>query len=169
MCVTRCRLSALAGRRRDRGWQAVGVATAPAPLMIDLDDFDAVGVASDALVALRVHAIEHGTDAAATVSAPDGWHRVVATARESGHLVLSVRYGELTLSRWNNVAAAIAKRGWDLDDDAEGATRRFPPGTEATTVAFELLASLTLSGAPAGTRSITAVDGNGDPVELRPT
>jgi hypothetical protein len=145
------------------------MAPLPAPLVLDLDDFDAVGVAGDAVIALRVHAIERDTDAAATVAAPGGWHRVVVTARQSGHVVLSVRYGELSLSRWNNVAAAIAKRGWDLDEDGEGATRRFPPGTEPATVAFELLAALTLSGAPAGPRTVTAVDGRGEPVDLHPS
>jgi hypothetical protein len=141
--------------------QTVVVASPPPPLLLDLDDFDAVGIASEVLVSLRVHAIEHHTDAAATVSSPDGWHRLIATARDSGHLVLSARLLDLSTSRFNNVSAALRSRGWDFDEDGEGATVRYPPGTETTTAAFELLAALTLSGAPRGVREITAVDGNG--------
>jgi len=148
-------------------WQAVAVAAPPDPVELDLGDFDAVGVAAEVLVILRIHAIEHGVDAAATFAAPDGWHRIVATARDSGHIVLAVRYGDLSLSRWNNVAGALAKRGWDLDEDAEGATRRYPPGTETTTAAFELLAALTCAGAPTGARQVSAVDGHGEAIDLR--
>jgi hypothetical protein len=137
-------------------------------LRLDLGDFDAVGIAGDIVVALRGHAIEHGVDAAATVSAPDGWHRVVVTGRPGGHTVLSVRYSELTASRWNNVARALARRGWDLDDDEEGATRRHPPGTDASSVAFELLAVAVLAGAPSDVRHVTAQDAAGRPVELLP-
>jgi hypothetical protein len=139
------------------------------PVRLDLADFDAVGVASDVVLAVRSHAIAHELDAAATVSAPDGWHQVVVTGRRSGHTVLGVRYSELSASRWNNVAKAMAGRGWDLDDDEEGATRRFPPGTEPSAVAFELLAVAALAGAPSDVRRVTAVDANGDPVPLAPT
>jgi hypothetical protein len=141
---------------------------APDPVRLDLADFDAVGVASDIVVAVRSHAIEHGVDVAATVSAPDGWHEVVVTGRPGGHAVLGVRYRELTASRWNNVAKALAGRGWDLDDDEEGATRRYPPGTEPSTVAFELLAVAALAGAPSDVRRVTAVDGAGNAVPLAP-
>lgn len=142
------------------------MATDPAPLPLDPADFDAVGVLGAVVVALRVHAIEAGTDAAATVSAPDGWHRVVVTARSSGHLVVGVRYSDLTTSRWHNVADALARRGWQLDEDQEGSTVRFPPGTEPTDAAFEALAALTLAGAPAVVRTVTAVDGHGRAVAL---
>ena len=104
----------------------------------------------------RKQEFESGHDVAATVSAPAGWHRVVATGRSSGHVVLVVRFSELTSSRWHNVERALRDQGnWDPDDDGEGVTRRFPPGTEAATVAFELLAALTLAGAPADTRTVT--------------
>jgi hypothetical protein len=138
----------------------------PRPVALDLGDFDAVGVATEIVLALRRHAIEHDTDAAATVTAPSGWQRLVVTARSSGHVVLGVRYSELSRSRWNNVADALERRGWELDEDLEGATRRFPPGTEATTAAFEVLAATTLSGAPPDVRSVRAVDGRGAPVAL---
>jgi hypothetical protein len=140
--------------------------TGPDPLVVDPADFDAVGVLSDVVVALRVHSIEADVDAAATVSAPDGWHRVVITARSSGHVVVGVRYTELSTSRWHNVAEALARRDWQLDEDQEGATVRFPPGTEPTEAAFEVLAALTLGGAPTEARTVTAVDGNGAPVAL---
>ena len=135
---------------------------------IDLDpaDFDAVGVLSDVVVALRIHAIEADTDAAATISAPEGWHRVVITARSSGHLVIGIRYTELSTSRWHNVAEALARRSWQLDDDDEGATARFPPGSEPTDAAFEALAAIGLAGAPIQARTLTAVDGRGDVVPL---
>ena len=64
------------------------------------------------------------------------------------------------------MAGALAGRGWQLDDDGEGATVRFPPGTDATTPAFELLAALTVSGAPNDVRSITATDGTGAAIDL---
>jgi hypothetical protein len=138
------------------------------PLALDLGDFDAVGIAGEIVAAVRAHAIEHELDVAATVAAPDGWHRVVVTGRRSGHAVLSVRYSELSASRWHNVAHALAARGWDLDDDEEGATLRYPPGTEPSTVAFELLAAATLAGAPSDVRQVTALDSKGDPVPLTP-
>jgi hypothetical protein len=143
-------------------------AAAPGTVRLDLGDFDAVGVAGDVVVAVRAHAIEHGRDVAATVSAPDGWHRVVVTGRPGGHTVLGVRYSELTASRWHNIAGALAGRGWDLDDDGEGATRRYPPGTEASTAAFEILAVAALAGAPTDVRQVTAVDADGRPVRLPP-
>jgi hypothetical protein len=147
---------------------AAGGASAPDPVGLDLGDFDAVGVATDVVAAVRGHAIEHGHDVAATVSAPGGWHRVVVTGRPGGHAVLGVRYGELTTSRAHNVARALAARGWDLDDDGDGATRRHPPGTEASTVAFELLAVAALAGAPGDVRQVTARDAQGTPVPLHP-
>jgi len=138
----------------------------PGPLDLDPGDFDAVGIVSDVVVALRVHAIEADTDAAATVSAPDGWHRVVLTARSSGHLIVGVRFTDLSTSRWHNVAEALARKGWQLDDDDEGATIRFPPGTGPTDAAFEALAAIAVAGAPTQVRTITAVDGRGDAVAL---
>jgi hypothetical protein len=128
------------------------------PRPLDLTDFDALGVATDLIDTVRIGAIEGGRDVAATVSAPEGWHRVVVTGRESGHLVLSIRYEDLTRSRWHNVHRALTERDWDLDDDGEGATRRFPPGTEAVTPAFELLAVLVLGGAPADVRQVAVGD-----------
>jgi hypothetical protein len=133
---------------------------------IDLGDFDAVGQTTDLVVALRSHAITAGIDAAATVGAPAGWQRLVVSALPSGHVVLGVRYSDLGRSRWNNVAGALEKRGWQLDEDAEGATRRYPPGSDPADAAFEALAATTLAGAPADVRTVTAVDGNGAPVDL---
>jgi hypothetical protein len=125
-------------------------------LLLDLDDFDAVGIAADVVDRVRREAIGSGADVAATVSAPEGWHRLIVTGRRSGHVVLAVRFGDLTASRWHNIERELAARGgWDRDDDGEGVTHRFPPGTEATAVAFELLAALTLAGAPADTRTVT--------------
>lgn len=139
---------------------------APEPVALDLGDFDAVGVAADVVDVVRRHAIESGGDVAATVSAPEGWHRVVVTGRRSGHTVLSVRYSPLSRSRWHNVSTALAVRDWDVDDDHEGATFRAPPGTEASAVAFELLAVVSVGGAPTDVRHVTAVDAEGRPVAL---
>jgi hypothetical protein len=138
------------------------------PVMIDLADFDAVGIASDIVMAVRMEAIDRAVDVAATVSAPEGWHRVVATGRPSGHLVLGVRFTELSTSRWHNVAEALRRREWDQDEDHEGVTTRFPPGTEASTAAFELLAALSVGGAPTDERTVTARAADGEPVDLRP-
>jgi hypothetical protein len=140
--------------------------TSPDPVTLDLGDFDAVGIAADVVDAVRRHAIESGGDVAATVSAPEGWHRVVMTGRRSGHTVLSVRYTDLSRSRRHNVERALAGRGWDLDDDADGATHRFPPGTEASTVAFELLAAISLAGAPTTPRPVTATNATGTDIPL---
>ncbi|MGZ4710544.1 MAG: hypothetical protein ACXWBN_17555 [Acidimicrobiales bacterium] len=140
----------------------------PEPVAVDLADFDAVGIVSEILVSVRAHSLATSADTAATVSAPDGWHRAVMTARDSGHVVLGVRYDRLSTSRLKNVADALARRGWQLDDDGEGATIRFPPGTDATTPAFELLAALTVWGAPSDVRSVTATDRTGAPVDLHP-
>jgi hypothetical protein len=118
------------------------------------------------VVALRAHAILTGTDALATVTAPPGWHGVKVAARPGGHVVVGVRYTPLTPSRWHNVAAALNTRGWQPDEDDEGATRTFPPGSEPTDAAFEVLATLTAAGAPAGVRQVTAFDGDGSPVPL---
>lgn len=133
---------------------------------IDPGDFDAIGVMTDIVVSLRRHAIEHGLNVAATVSAPPGRHPLSMAARSSGHVVLGVRYDELTRSRRNVMADALSRRAWDLDDDVEGATRRYPPGTEPTTIAFEALAVLTLGGTPAEPRTVSAVDSSGSSVEL---
>jgi len=64
------------------------------------------------------------------------------------------------------VSAALATRGWQLDDDGDGAICRYPPGSEASEAAFEILAALTSSGAPADVREVTAVDGNGLVIDL---
>jgi len=133
---------------------------------IDPNDFDAVGVLAETVVTLRGHAMERQRDVVATISAPPGRHQVKVVARPGGHVVLAVRFDDLTTSRRNVIADALMRRGWDLDEDTEGATFRFPPGTEHTTVAFDTLATLTLGGAPAGHRTVTAVDGTGAAVEL---
>jgi len=140
----------------------------PEPLPIDPTDFDAVGVVSDAVVNLRAAVMETSLDTAMTVTAPEGWHQVVLTAKPGGSSVLVVRYGELTLSRLRNVAEALTRRGWQLDEDGEGATLRLAPGSPATDVAFEVLAVLTVAGAPTTPRTATAADAAGTPVELRP-
>jgi len=134
---------------------------------LDLADFDAVGVGTDIVIALRIHAIEHGIDAVAKVSAPDGWHRVVVTARQSGHVILGIRFAPLTASRRKNIMRALAERRWTLDDDHDGATATFPPGSEAIDAAFELLGVLSARGAPTDVRTVTAHDGNGNPVPLQ--
>ena len=41
-----------------------------------------------------------------------------------------------------------------------------PTSTEPTDAAFEVLAAATVAGAPAGVRSVHAVDGRGEPVPL---
>ena len=153
-------------------WQAARMSSepsspaAPPPLRLDLGDFDALGVATELVITLRAHAIAHETDAAATVSAPDGWHHLVITARHSGHVVLGIRYSDLTRSRLHNLSRALHQREWDLDEDDDGVTRRFPPGTEASTAAFEILTVLPLAGAPADVRLVTGVDGTGRPIDL---
>ncbi|HKA05074.1 MAG TPA: hypothetical protein VKD67_12115 [Acidimicrobiales bacterium] len=136
------------------------------PVMIDPGDYDAVGVMADVVLTLRRHAMERQADVVATVSAPPGRHRLLVTARPSGHTVFSVRFDELTKSRRNAIAAALTQRAWDFDDDGEGATHRYPPGTEHTTVAFDALPLLTLGGVPADRRTITALDASGQPVDL---
>jgi hypothetical protein len=140
----------------------------PEPLAVDPSDFDAVGVLADAVVNLRAHTLTTGLDAAATISAPDGWHRLVVTNKAGGSTVLVVRFNELSLSRLRNVADALHRRGWQLDEDREGATLRQPPGTPATDVAFEVLAALTAAGAPAEPRTATGADADGRPIDLRP-
>jgi hypothetical protein len=64
------------------------------------------------------------------------------------------------------VADALDARGWQLDEDREGATLRQPPGTTAIDVAFELLAALGAAGAPRGERVVEARDADGGPVTL---
>ncbi len=135
-------------------------------ITVDPGDFDALGALGAVVVALRTHAVESGIDAAATISAPDGWHRVVVTARGSGHVVVAIRYTHLSTSRWHNVAEAVSRRGWQLDEDREGASVRFPPGTEPSDAAFEALAATSLAGAPGDLRTVTAVDGRGAVVPL---
>lgn len=142
------------------------MASSPEPVSVDLGDFDAVGVMSGIVLAVRSHAIEAEADVTATISAPDGWHRVVATARSSGHVVLGIRYTELTPSRRHNVEKALARRGWQPDEDGDGVTRRFPPGTDASDPAFEILSVLPLAGAPADVRRVQATDATGTPVPL---
>ncbi len=136
------------------------------PASIDPGDFDAIGVMTDIVVALRRHAIEHGLNVAATASAPPGRHTLSMAARSSGYVVLGVRFDELTRSRRNVMADALSRRAWDLDEDADGAARRYPPGTEPATIAFEALAVLTLGGTPAEPRTVSAVDSSGLSVEL---
>jgi hypothetical protein len=133
---------------------------------VDPNDFDAVGVVAEAVVSLRGHSMERQCDVVATISAPRGRHQLKVVARPGGHVVLAVRFDDLTNSRRNVIAEALARRGWDLDEDGEGATFRFPPGTEHTTVAFDVLEVLTLGGAPGDRRTMTAVDASGAPAEL---
>jgi hypothetical protein len=90
----------------------------------------------------------------------------VVGARAGGHLLLGIRYDGLTASRRHNVAGALAQRGWQLDEDDDGVTLRFPPGTDASTAAMEILSVLTLAGAPSDVRRVTAVDANGATVAL---
>lgn len=136
------------------------------PVALDPTDFDAVGVLSEIVVDLRAHVMVHEVDAAATISAPEGWHRVVVNAKGGGSTVVVVRFNELSPSRLRNVADALVRRGWQLDEDREGATVRQPPGTTATDVAFEVLAALTIGGAPTEVRHVTARDANGDDLDL---
>jgi hypothetical protein len=133
---------------------------------IDPGDFDAFGVVADLVVAVRAAVMERGVDVVATISAPPGRHQVRLVGRPGGHVVLAVRYDDLTLSRRNVLADALRRREWDPDEDREGATHRFPPGTEHTAVAFEVLEVLTAGGAPAERRTVTAIDANGRPVAL---
>lgn len=149
-----------------RAWQALDVD--PEPITVDPADFDAVGVFSDAVVNVRAHVMATGLDTAISVDAPEGWHRVVVTAKPGGSSVIVVRFNELSMSRLRNVADALGRRGWQLDEDVEGATLRQPPGTSATDVAFEVLAALTVAGAPSTPRQAAAVDTGGTAVDLRP-
>ena len=137
-----------------------------APLLLDLADFDAVGIATDIVVAVRSHAIEHAVDTSATVSAPESWHRVMINCSATGKTLLRVRFTDLTTSRGNNVSRALVERGWQLDEDRDGAAFRYPSGIEATTIAFDALAALTLAGAPSDLRTVTAVDAAGRAVAL---
>ena len=136
------------------------------PLTLDLTDFDAVGVAADVVMSVRAHAIEHQVDTSAAVSAPESWHRVMVNCSATGKTLLRVRFVDLTRSRANNVSRALLDQGWQLDEDEDGASRRFPSGIEATTVAFDLLAALTLAGAPSDVRTVAAFDRDGRPVAL---
>jgi len=133
---------------------------------IDPGDFDSFGVVADLVLAVRAAVMERGVDVVATIAAPPGRHAVRVVGRPGGHTVLAVRYDDLTLSRRNVLAEALGRRGWDADEDREGATRRFPPGTEHTAVAFEVLEAITAGGAPAEPRAVTAVDANGNDVAL---
>jgi hypothetical protein len=139
----------------------------PDPIVLDLDDFDAVGVLSEAIVSLRAHVLINEQEAAATIDAPADWHRLVINAKSGGSSVLVIRFNDLSVSRTKNVATALHKRGWQLDEDREGATLRQAPGTTTTDVAFEVLAALTVGGAPHGTRNMSATDATGTAVELR--
>jgi hypothetical protein len=137
-----------------------------AHVVLDLNDLDAVGVLTDVIVDLRGHVMQHDTAAVATVAAPDGWHRFTLTAMPGGHVVLGVRFAGLSKSRTNNVAEALDRRGWQLDEDGQGATHRHPPGTDAMTVAFEALTLIGAAGAPKTQRRVTAATVDGTPVEF---
>ena len=139
----------------------------PEPITVDPSDLDAVGVVTDAVVSLRAHVLTRESEAAAVVERIEGWHEVVATAKPGGSTVLVVRYGELSMSRLRNVADALQRRGWQLDEDGEGATLRQPPGTPATDTAFELLAVLTVAGAPDTPRPLLGRDHRGADLDLR--
>jgi hypothetical protein len=135
-------------------------------ITIDPGDFDSFGVVADLVIALRGHALERGVDVIASISAPPGRHQVRVVARPGAHVVLAVRYDDLTLSRRNVLAEALLRRGWDADEDRDGATRRFPPGTEHTAVAFEVLEVITAGGAPAERRTVSVIDANGATVAI---
>lgn len=137
-------------------------------VVIDPTDFDAVGVLTEAIVSLRAHVLINEIDAAVTVSAPEGWHPLVINAKQGGSSVLVVRFNELSASRLRNVADALSKRGWQLDEDREGATLRQPPGTTATDTAFEVLSVIGTGGAPTRPRTLVARDGNGNEIDLHP-
>lgn len=139
-----------------------------ATVQFEPSDFDAVGLLSEAIVSVRAHVMIGEVDASATVSAPDGWHQLVINARQGGSSVLIVRFNELSASRLRNVADALDRRGWQLDEDREGATLRQPPGTPATDTAFEVLAAIAVAGAPASVRSIAARDAKGVEIDLQP-
>ena len=137
-----------------------------ASLQIDPSDFDAVGLLSEAIVSVRAHVLIEEIDASATITAPEGWHRLVINAKQGGSSVLVVRFNDLSASRLRNVADALARRGWQLDEDREGATSRQPPGTSATDTAFEVLAAIAAAGAPSTTRTISAIDTDGTEIDL---
>lgn len=136
-------------------------------VVIDPSDFDAVGVLTDAIVSLRAHVLLNEIDASATVNAPEGWHPLVINAKQGGSSVLIVRFNELSASRLRNVAEALSKRGWHLDEDREGATLRQAPGTTATDTAFEVLSVIGLAGAPSTPRTVEARDAAGGEVDLQ--
>ena len=140
--------------------------TGPLHVVLDLTDPDGVGVLNDVVLALRGQVMDAGSAATATVAAPDGWHRLMLTAMPGGHVVLGVRFAGLTKSRTNNVAEALDRRGWQLDEDGEGATHRHPPGTDAMTIAFESLTMVGVAGSPKTARRITAVDADGTAVPV---
>lgn len=140
--------------------------TDPAPLLLDLADFDAVGIATDVVVAIRTHAIRSEVDTSAELSAPEGWHRVMINCSATGHTLLRVMFADLTRSRANNVSRALTDRGWQVDQDESGASRRFPEGTEPTTVAFDALAALAVGGAPTDIRTVRARDREGRSLSL---
>lgn len=133
---------------------------------LDLGDFDAVGILGAVVGGVRMAAIERGVDVAATVSAPEGWAQLVVTGRPSGHAVLSVRHDQLSRSRWHNLVGVLRRLGWDDDEDGDGATRRYPPGTEPSGAAFEALTVLAAAGAPSDVRTITVRDATGAAVPL---
>lgn len=136
-------------------------------LEIDPTDFDAVGVLTEAIVSLRAHVLLNEVEASATVSAPEGWHRLVINAKLGGSGVLVVRFNDLSTSRLRNVAEALSKRGWQLDEDREGATLRQPPGTSATDTAFEVLSVIGLGGAPSTPRTVEARDASGGSIDFQ--
>ena len=136
---------------------------------LDLTDFDAMGIAADIIVAVRAHALQHEVSTTAEVSAPQGWHRVVVNCSPTGNVNLRVRFVDLTTSRANNVTKALVARDWLIDEDCDGASTRFLPGAEAASIAFEVLAVLSLAGAPGDRRTVTAIDSAGAQIALGPT
>lgn len=131
---------------------------------VDIGDFDAVGAFSDLFITLREKVMMSDSESSAVISAPAGWHGVVVTAKPGGSTVLICRFNNLSLSRLRNVADALVRRGWLLDEDREGATLRMAPGTTTTDVAFEVLAALGTAGAPSGEREVVLRDARGDDV-----
>ena len=135
-------------------------------LPLDLNDFDAVGIASDVVMRVREHAITADRGATAIVSAPDSWHHMIITCAASGTLELQVRFEGLTRSRENNLSKALIQRDWQVEEDGDGARRRFRPGTTPIDIAFEALGVLTLAGAPSDIRTVTATDSDGTAIAL---
>src|SRR3954451_10740016 len=85
-------LARAAWTRKGPAWHDRAMTTAAEPVLLDLGDFDAVGVATDVVMDLREAAFRTEQDAGVAISAPEGWHGLVLTAKGGAHVVLAVRY-----------------------------------------------------------------------------